>query len=130
MHICAHMASSLGGAFAVSLSSSHGKFMRTTLGVKVTSALPHKIFNRLLASSYHFHSLCLLILMPYHLYFLCPDSLCRFFSLRVEQRARQHFPLCSAIRYCNELEKCYFFSQFIVRQKYGTVSHRSGDPIC
>ena len=69
-------------------------------GVKVTSALPHKIFNRLLASSYHFHSLCLLILMPYHLYFLCPDSLCVAFFRFVWSNALAntfHFSLQSDI---------------------------------
>lgn len=77
-------------------------------GVKVTSALPHKIFNKLLASSYHFHSLCLLILMPYHLYFLCPYSLSVVFFCSITRSPT--LSTSHATRYCNELEKCYFFT--------------------
>lgn len=45
-----------------------------------------KIFNNLSIWSYHFHSLCLLILMPYHLYFLCSDSLSGWFFSAVRAR--------------------------------------------
>lgn len=84
--------------------------MRTTMlgGVKVTNVPPYKIFNNLLASFYRFHSLCLLILMPYHLYFLCSDS---FFSLVQHRNIFTSLRRSHAIRYCNRMNwKSVIFS--------------------
>lgn len=66
-----------------------------------------KIFNNLSISSYHFHALCLLILMPYHLYFLCPGTF--FLAVRTQTLFTSKV-LQPDILQSNELEKCYFFS--------------------
>lgn len=65
-----------------------------------------KIFNNLSISPYHFHSLCLLILMPYHLYFLCPGTF--FLAVRTQTLFTSKV-LQPDILQSNELEKCYFF---------------------
>lgn len=90
-----------------------------------------KIFNNLSISSYHFHALCLLILMPYHLYFLCPGT---FFLVVRTRTLFTSKVLQPDILQSNELEKCYFsscvcvcvflrmYSQFIVEWKNGTIS--------
>lgn len=85
MHICAHMASRLGCVFFCGAENS----CEQRSGVKVTNAVLHKIFNKLPASCYHFLSLCLLILMPYHLYF---PMFWLFFLFFFLLHTRQYFP--------------------------------------
>lgn len=101
-----------------------------------------KIFNNLSISSYHFHSLCLLILMPYHLYFLCPGT---FFFWLCALKHFSHRKFCNPI-YCNRMNwksvifflVCVFVCVCVrgcihnlsLNGKTEQFQHRSCDPIC
>lgn len=135
MHIWAHMASRSGSFFLSFFDSGNSSLFGSwhfAWGLK-SPMHQHddKIFNNLSISSYHFHSLCLLILMPYHLYFLCPGT---FFFWLCALKHFSHRKFCNPI-YCNRMNwksviffrvcVCVFlrmYSQFIVEWKNGTIS--------